>query len=132
MVTDRLSHLGHPGSDFFESGGAGLGGIRGLSQDFLSNHKDDGHLLGWGAPAWDSTVSTTCHCHASTSLQRPQSPGAGPAAWEINLGYGALGICDSGHLPATVGEDDWMGAKLGHTVEAGGRLPGLVPLSATC
>lgn len=85
---------------------------------------------GSGTPPCSPTVRTTCH--VCTSVLRLQGTGAGPAAWEINLGYGALGIGDSGHLPATVGEEDWMGAKLGHTMEAGRRLFGLVCVSATC
>lgn len=44
---------------------------------------------------------------------RAYCTGAGPASWEMNVGYGTLGICDSRHLLATVGEEGWTWPNLG-------------------
>lgn len=111
---------------------ASLGGRWELKLRISSlNHKSDCHLLRGWEPRLQTQCqfSAACHSDVYTSLLGLRSTGAGPAAWEINLGRGALGICGSGCLQAVVGEEGWMCTKLGHGMEVG-RLFGF--LSATC
>lgn len=89
------------------------------------NHKHACHLLrGWEPPpAFPLSVPPAIECLRGS----PEDWGS-PAAWEINLGSGALGICDSGHLPAPWERRELdLGQTWPH--KGGRKKPGLVSLS---